>query len=555
LAAGATDAYTITGLSSAYAGAWNMYAYVDATNAITNESSEVNNVGGPATVTWTPATLTVSGTLAYDDTSYYSPPPRTNNRPMRCVKVELWDSEAGHGTSDWLLATTTTNGAGQFAFPAVVNQDTHYDQGLLDVYVKAYFESQPSCLSNLAVRVVDGTLATWAYTSPTYVNITNGALGTIKPLDYARRSALHLYDMGLRGYDWAVAKGYSPGQPWLIKLKWQGGLTSPTQYVWQDTVETVNGVYSTSLNDLGPDEWDDGTTLHEYGHHLAHLFAFDDPNAGGKHGPQWQDSCGTMPCPGLAWSEGVAHYLACATQNPPTDTRVNVSINSGWTTRHTYAMDLETGDVTFDAVELSPCPCNDQGWTWETPIAGTLWDIDDSHDDSQHGGGCGDSLSLGPTPIWNVLASHAGTNLYTINDFYQLFCQRNAADPIVARKLSHLFCEHGMQTSGCGGILAVDGGPDLPSTLMLAVTPNPVRTGTAVAFALPSAASGRVSVRVYDVGGRLLQTLFDGAADAGRHSVRWNATDAAGTPVHSGMYFCKLVTGAGSRTASMLVLR
>src|SRR5262249_10989364 len=38
LAPGATETYTIYNLSSANAGSWKMYAYVDATNAITNES-------------------------------------------------------------------------------------------------------------------------------------------------------------------------------------------------------------------------------------------------------------------------------------------------------------------------------------------------------------------------------------------------------------------------------------------------------------------------------------------------------------------------------------
>ena len=58
-------------------------------------------------------------------------------------------------------------------------------------------------------------------------------------------------------------------------------------------------------------------------------------------------------------------------------------------------------------------------------------------------------------------------------------------------------------------------------------SPNPFNPQTSIAFAW--AADGHVGLTVYDVRGRLVRTLMDGAtSDAGRHDVVWNGRDEAG---------------------------
>jgi len=58
-------------------------------------------------------------------------------------------------------------------------------------------------------------------------------------------------------------------------------------------------------------------------------------------------------------------------------------------------------------------------------------------------------------------------------------------------------------------------------------------------------ASATVSVRVYDVAGRLARTLLErGAVGPGVHRLVWDGADDAGRSVPAGVYFCRLDVGA-----------
>jgi len=88
----------------------------------------------------------------------------------------------------------------------------------------------------------------------------------------------------------------------------------------------------------------------------------------------------------------------------------------------------------------------------------------------------------------------------------------------------------------------VDEGPALSFRLLPGV-PNPFRARTALRFDLPRRA--HVSLRVYDVAGRLARRLLDGSAlEAGRHEAAWDGLDDAGRPTEAGLYFCRLEADA-----------
>jgi hypothetical protein len=92
----------------------------------------------------------------------------------------------------------------------------------------------------------------------------------------------------------------------------------------------------------------------------------------------------------------------------------------------------------------------------------------------------------------------------------------------------------------------VAGGP--PVTLQLAPPfPNPARGAATVRFATPRPGPARVDV--YDVRGRLVETLLDGRLDAGAHAVRWPGAAA------SGVYWIRLRTDDGERSARLVVTR
>jgi hypothetical protein len=79
----------------------------------------------------------------------------------------------------------------------------------------------------------------------------------------------------------------------------------------------------------------------------------------------------------------------------------------------------------------------------------------------------------------------------------------------------------------------------LPKTLSLAQPfPNPARTRLNIAYALPRAT--RVSVRLYDVAGKLVNTLASGEKKPGYYNLTWNRQDTRGRSCACGVYFCTL---------------
>jgi hypothetical protein len=84
-------------------------------------------------------------------------------------------------------------------------------------------------------------------------------------------------------------------------------------------------------------------------------------------------------------------------------------------------------------------------------------------------------------------------------------------------------------------------------------SPNPFNPVTKVAYHVPSAS--RVTIRVFDVTGRLVTTLVDGVVEPGRHTAVWNGTNDAGESVGSGVYFCTMETPDYSSSHKMTLLK
>jgi hypothetical protein len=89
--------------------------------------------------------------------------------------------------------------------------------------------------------------------------------------------------------------------------------------------------------------------------------------------------------------------------------------------------------------------------------------------------------------------------------------------------------------------------------LALAISPNPMNSGADIKLAIP--VSGQASLKVYDVQGRLVNTLLDKNMDAGEHAIRWGGANSNGNRVASGIYFMKLDTRRGSLVKKMVISR
>ena len=94
----------------------------------------------------------------------------------------------------------------------------------------------------------------------------------------------------------------------------------------------------------------------------------------------------------------------------------------------------------------------------------------------------------------------------------------------------------------------------IPTEFALQVNyPNPFNPETTIRFALPEASAVRVVV--YDLMGRLVQTLVDTGMGAGTHTVRWDGRMANGGLAPSGVYFYRMDAGTFSQTRQMTLLK
>lgn len=85
-----------------------------------------------------------------------------------------------------------------------------------------------------------------------------------------------------------------------------------------------------------------------------------------------------------------------------------------------------------------------------------------------------------------------------------------------------------------------------PLAMNLSATPNPSKGATTFKYNVPSA--GKVSVKVYDMLGSEVATVFEGQQNAGKQSVSWNSSDLA-----SGMYLYTVTSGTRKETKKLVI--
>ncbi len=96
-----------------------------------------------------------------------------------------------------------------------------------------------------------------------------------------------------------------------------------------------------------------------------------------------------------------------------------------------------------------------------------------------------------------------------------------------------------------------DVGPSAP--VLYQSAPNPSGPRTTIRFALPK--PGKVSLRIFDVTGRLVRTLVDGELALGEHKALWECENDHGIRVSAGVYFYQLETPQGSLRKKMVVMK
>jgi len=93
-----------------------------------------------------------------------------------------------------------------------------------------------------------------------------------------------------------------------------------------------------------------------------------------------------------------------------------------------------------------------------------------------------------------------------------------------------------------------DASPSLPTSLSLTAFPNPFNSSTTISYTLPK--SGRTTMDVVDISGRLVTRLSDGWKEAGSYREVWD-----GKGFTSGIYLVRIEMSSSSATKKMLMVK
>lgn len=83
---------------------------------------------------------------------------------------------------------------------------------------------------------------------------------------------------------------------------------------------------------------------------------------------------------------------------------------------------------------------------------------------------------------------------------------------------------------------------------LINIYPNPFNPTTNLEFSIPK--NNFVSLKIYDIEGKEVATIFTGALTSGTYEMKWNAESFP-----SGIYFCKMTAGSFTETRKMILLK
>jgi flagellar hook assembly protein FlgD len=81
--------------------------------------------------------------------------------------------------------------------------------------------------------------------------------------------------------------------------------------------------------------------------------------------------------------------------------------------------------------------------------------------------------------------------------------------------------------------------------------PNPFNSTTTIRFSVnESVSTGKTSLQIFDIHGRLVASLIDGFVNKGRHEIQWDASTQS-----SGIYLIVLQTQGYTQTVKSIYLK
>ena len=173
---------------------------------------------------------------------------------------------------------------------------------------------------------------------------------------------------------------------------------------------------------------------------------------------------------------------------------------------------------------------------------------------------CGGSPDYGNHEGFGVAPSSFPSNNVWVDDAGKIFVSGQAGSPDFPTFPSVVW-DSTLSGTNDAVVLMLDlptvDAPERPirrDGLKLVCSPNPFRDGTSIRYALPTAASVRITV--HDAAGRLVRVLrAPQTTAAGAQRLTWDGRDRSGAPVAAGVYFVRLKTADHIASEPVVLLR
>ena len=148
----------------------------------------------------------------------------------------------------------------------------------------------------------------------------------------------------------------------------------------------------------------------------------------------------------------------------------------------------------------------------------------------------------------SALGYSCGNNLTSLCHKGETICVENGS---IANHLSK-----GDVLGDCSSSITVHNKPEFENSeeaIKLNAYPNPSSSSATITYSIGK--TGKVSLKIFDIMGRIIKTLVNGEVTAGIYNIQWNVNDEKGIAVPAGIYFLRMETDNYSETKKISVIK
>jgi hypothetical protein len=136
------------------------------------------------------------------------------------------------------------------------------------------------------------------------------------------------------------------------------------------------------------------------------------------------------------------------------------------------------------------------------------------------------------------------------DDYYYYDCFEMLSMMLGIEDIQDIVMEFDMTMSYVGELAVLENGI-VPETVHLYSNyPNPFNPATTIRFDIPVETYRNTSLQIFDITGRMVETLVNEKLEPGQHEIQWNASQHSG-----GVYFLRMNTASFTKTQKMILLK